>query len=199
MTTLTSKNPFTARRIRPGTIPFLFGDDDRDEPQQLVDRLAECNWRGQIIGPHGTGKSTLLETLEAPLDKAGRFLLRFTLHADERRMPAGWRSQIRGNTNTQVVIDGFEQLGFFRRRLVRAICTWHRAGLLVTAHESVGLTTIHQTFSSFTLAERVLENLLPDYRRHLDSEAIKQSYQRHQGNIREVLFDMYDLYESLRS
>jgi ABC-type branched-subunit amino acid transport system ATPase component len=199
MPTLTTKNPFTASRIRPGAIPFLFANGDEDQPRSIVDRLRQYNWRGQIIGPHGSGKSTLIESLIASLNDAGRSLARFALHADQRRLPVGWRGQLGKNGCTQVIIDGFEQLHFLQRWLVRAACRLSRNGLLVTAHKSVGLPTIHQTFSSFAIVERVLENLWSDYRQHFDCGAIRQSYQRHQGNTREVLFDMYDLYESLRS
>lgn len=50
-------NPFSTTFIRPGAIPFLFPNDQTI--QDVVRQLAATDWWGQIIGPHGTGKSTL--------------------------------------------------------------------------------------------------------------------------------------------
>ena len=56
-------NPFSIHRVRPGSIPYLFSPvDDATDVAQL-DQLIDC-WRancyvGQIVGPHGCGKTTL--------------------------------------------------------------------------------------------------------------------------------------------
>ena len=59
-----SVNPFSTRFVRPGAIPFV---DDTG----LIDRTIEC-WRkseqiGQIVGPHGSGKTVLTLSIEKRL------------------------------------------------------------------------------------------------------------------------------------
>src|SRR5205809_770947 len=65
-----SSNPFATRFIRPGAIPFLFLDGN--SAAAIVERLKANNWRGQIMGEHGSGKSTLVATLVPVLKAAGR-------------------------------------------------------------------------------------------------------------------------------
>jgi hypothetical protein len=70
-------NPFATRYVHPGAIPWLVPTTDQG-PQpadarffaRLVDRFEnECQRRAAIVGPHGTGKSTLLEHLIPRLGK----------------------------------------------------------------------------------------------------------------------------------
>ena len=66
---LAERNPFATRFVRPGVIPYRF--DDRRTVADLVATLREHGWRGEIIGPHGSGKSTLVQTLIPALQEAG--------------------------------------------------------------------------------------------------------------------------------
>ena len=131
-----------------------------NRPQSLVERLAANRWRGQIIGPHGSGKSTLLATLIPALTAAGR-----QRSARSRCIRAsigcrGW-SDRRFAADTQLVIDGYEQLSWWSRRRVKSLCQRHGAGLLVTAHSDMGLPTIFQTQPSQELAQTIVEKIVP--------------------------------------
>ena len=58
-------NPFSTRFTRPGAIPFLF-----EEPltaEFIIHRFNANNWLAQIVGPHGSGKTTLVRGLEPEL------------------------------------------------------------------------------------------------------------------------------------
>ncbi len=60
-------NPFSVDRIRPGTIPFLFSHHNHSTDIEQLDRLVD-HWLasgciGQIVGPHGCGKTTLAHTI----------------------------------------------------------------------------------------------------------------------------------------
>src|SRR5262249_23632578 len=81
-----SGNPFATRRVRPGAIPFLFPTGE--SVGQLLDRLRAAGWWGQVVGPHGSGKSTLVAALLPELCQAGREPLLLVHHRGEReRLP----------------------------------------------------------------------------------------------------------------
>ena len=60
-------NPFATCWTSPGASRFDSTTDNRAE--QLVAKLAAQNWTGAIIGPHGSGKSTLFESLKTRADR----------------------------------------------------------------------------------------------------------------------------------
>lgn len=187
-------NPFSTRFIRPGAIPFLFRSGEPAE--QLVARLAEHRWRGQIVGPHGSGKSTLLAKLEEPLRVAGRRIWKLMLQDGERRMPHGWAREANLQEANQIVIDGYEQLSRLQRFATKLTCRRSGWGLLVTAHQSVGLPTIYQTAADVDLAQRVVDALLTGEADKLPAEQIAVAYEQAGGNLRESLFLLYDVWEA---
>jgi len=184
-------NPFSTRFIRPGAIPFVFPEGQ--SAQSLVELLAANGWCGQIIGPHGSGKSTLLATLIPALAAAGRRAVHIALHQREHRLPRIERSTL--GTDTQLVIDGYEQLSWWARRRVKAMCLRHGAGLLVTAHSDMGLPLIFQTQPSRQLAQTIVEKILPADSARLSADDIHRAFEATGGNLRETLFRLYDVYQ----
>lgn len=58
----TQVNPFATRYVRPGMVDWF--DTDAPSLAAIARRFTEeLEWRAAIVGPHGTGKSTLLEHL----------------------------------------------------------------------------------------------------------------------------------------
>jgi hypothetical protein len=189
------ENPFSARRLRPGAIGFRFPAGE--SLATLLERLCAYGWRGQIIGPHGSGKSTLLAALAAELSRAGRRTAGVELHDRQRRLPRSL-DLARLAPGTLVMIDGYEQLARWNRWRLKRTCRRRGLGLLVTAHRDVGLPTLLATATSVALAEDIVRELLGDQGFSLDTEQIAAPWDRHGGNVREVLFDLYDLYEQRR-
>ena len=196
--TVRAVNPFATRHVRPGAVPFLFPPGASIDA--LLDRLERHHGWGQIIGPHGTGKSTLLAGLLEGLARRGRRTLVAELHDGHRRLPeAVWRALAPGGGGLQVVIDGYEQLGFWTRRRLKAACRRDGHGLLVTAHRSVGLPDLYRTHVAPDCARRVLEHLLAGEGRPLvDDDDLAACLTARGGNLREALFDLYDLWEQRR-
>ena len=184
------ENPFCTRRVRPGAMPFLFAGDLTAE--NAVARLRENGWRGQIVGPHGSGKSALLATLVPAIERAGRRVLLLELHDGQRTLPLDfWRGAELASC-TLLAIDGYEQLGRWTRFRLARFCP---AGLLVTAHASVGLPELCRTAVDLDLACRLATQLQCRHRVLVTAHDVAQRFPRHGGNLRELLFDLYDLYE----
>lgn len=190
-------NPFATRFTRPGAIPYRFPAGKGSD--YLLAKLSDLHGWGQIIGPHGSGKSTLLQTLAADLEARGRRIVRFTQGAGERRLKTSDADVASWDANTQVIVDGFEQLGWLARRWVKQTCRLHKAGLLVTAHEDMGFPLLWATAPDEALAQQLVADLLDDQqRRYVNAADVSLCYQQHAGNLRETLFALYDLYERRR-
>jgi hypothetical protein len=222
-----ASNPFATRYTRPDVGEYLFpvgGSMD-----WLVARLRENRWWGQVTGPHGSGKSTLVYTLLPRLQAAGRRVEIYSLHAPvhgsraarscgspvepsaaaaglpaecSRRAAADlpvacWRDSIASwNASTQIVVDGCEQLGWLQRTWLKWNCRRRGTGLLVTAHRDSGLPPLWTARTSVELAQRVVARLLGQGDAGwLRGEQVERLFAEHRGNVRELLFALYDLYE----
>jgi energy-coupling factor transporter ATP-binding protein EcfA2 len=187
------RNPFSTRHVRPGALPFVFPPGQ--SAAALVDRLRAQGWRGEIVGPHGSGKSSLLAALIPAIHDAGRPTLLVTLHDGQRRLPQSvrWAEIAAG---TIVVVDGFEQLSAWSRFRLEALCRRRNLGLVVTSHASVGLPPLWTTEVTPELARRLVNQLLGDESAVISPDEVDSCLARHRGNLRETLFELYDLYES---
>jgi hypothetical protein len=186
-------NPFATRFTRPGALPFQFPAGQ--SPELLVERLKHQAWRGQIVGPHGSGKSTLLASLSPALATSGRQIVLVRLRDKQRRLPPtidprSWQA------DTQVLIDGYEQLGLLARfRLQR----WQKKlgyGLLVTTHQSVGLPTLWQTEPTPDGLAAIVAQLLQRAQLEPAERALVEAvFDSRRGDLREALFDLFDVFE----
>jgi energy-coupling factor transporter ATP-binding protein EcfA2 len=187
-------NPFATRFIRPGVIPYLFPPGVSAE--SLVAALAAQNWRGAIIGPHGSGKSSLLVALKPVLEARGRKVISQQLQGGEKQVRwgeldlAGWTSQV------LLIIDGYEQLSSWQRLLLQARCRLSGAGLLVTAHQPVGLQAIFTTKPTAELTQSVVNQLLPEEDVRILASDIEREFVRTKGDVRETLLALYDVYRA---
>ena len=190
-------NPFSTCCIRPGAVPFLFSPDG--DARQLIARLRESAWWGQIVGEHGSGKSTLLQTLRPLLAEAGRQVELYVLHAGQTRVPFAQNAPRQWTADTQVVIDGYEQLGWHVRRRLQRQCRTSQAGLLVTAHRRLRLPVLWQTQPTVALAQAVVAQLLtPQHRQIVTAEDVSRAFAAQGGNLRETLFALYDVFAARR-
>lgn len=183
-------NPFATSRVRPGAIDFLFPPEV--DAAQLVRQLATWKWRAQIVGPHGTGKSTLLAALRQELQGIGKPFIHVALHDGQRQLPAELRHP---SPDVLTIIDGFEQLGAWWRWWLLHGPVWRKRGLLITTHASMGLPTLWRTEVTPQLAQRVLERLAPAGDATISAADVEQQLARHGGDLRAALFGLYDLYE----
>ncbi|HYO07719.1 MAG TPA: hypothetical protein VER17_02000 [Tepidisphaeraceae bacterium] len=176
-------NPFAADRVEARV---------RYRPQgfswpELLDRLATLRYRAAIIGPHGTGKTTLLEDLVPRLGGRGFRCRTVTLRTEARAVPRAAMQRL--GPDEMLLLDGAEQLSPLAWQLVR-----HRArragGLLITSHRPGRLPTLLETRPSADLLRDILADLLdPATAERFDAAALLR---RHDGNVREVLRELYE-------
>jgi len=191
---LDRSNPFCAARLRPGTIDYVF--ERGKSLEQLVDALEANAWRGQIIGSHGTGKSTLLAALAPVMEGRGRLVRSITLVAGERHLPREFLRSLRLSAGLGVAaVDGVEQLHAWNRLLLKQFCQTQDIGLVVTSHRSADLPNLYETALDEVRAWSVVQRLQKGFPPRIQSCDLVQRLGQRQGNLREALFDLYDLYE----
>jgi hypothetical protein len=193
-----AENPFCTRRIRPGSVEYFFPAGVAVE--DLIDRLRRNCWQGEIVGPHGSGKSALLARLFAAVEQAGRKPVLFELHDGQRRLPNDWTENIKlpqVSAPPLIVVDGYEQLSLWNRFFLKRYCRRRNIGLLVTSHVPTGLPEIFKTTASLEIARQIVEQLMQNQPMKIPPEIIADLFALHNGDIREMLFDLYDLYERM--
>jgi len=154
--------------------------------EELLERLAALRFRAALVGPHGHGKTTLLEDLGNRLAAQGFRVRAVTLHEGDRRLDAaGRRAFFHGLAASDVLLlDGAEQLARLAWMEVRAR-TRAAGGLVITCHRPGLLPTLYEC--------RTTPELLAGIVRDLGEEPPpKDLLARHGGNVRNALREMYD-------
>lgn len=160
---------------------------------ELVARFESLGRRGALIGPHGTGKSTLMRELGARFEDAGRGVE--TLSLGEARPPtrarlAAWCA--RAEPGVVLLLDGAEQLGRLARARVRR-ATRRAGGLLVTSHRPIGLPVLHEHRTGPELLRSLVDELVEDPALRAALEpALADAFDRARGNLRVALRELYD-------
>ena len=185
--------PFCTRRIRPGAIPYYFPQGKSVET--LVDKLEANGWDGQIVGPHGSGKSTLLAAMLPEIARRGKRLVHLELQDGVRELPLLLEEYELMDENTLLAIDGYEQLSYWARRRIRNRGKQQKFGTLILAHISYGYPNLYRTVSELRTAKRLVTRLLKNTVVYISDEMVEQQYHLCKGNIREMLFSLYDVYE----
>lgn len=172
-------NPFASdrvERLRYRLPEGLTWDD-------LLERLAALRFRAALVGPHGRGKTTLLEELAPRLTTRGFRVRTITLRQDERRVD--WKRFRNLGPDDVLFLDGAELLGRLAWLRVRLSCR-QAGGLIVTSHRPGLLPTL--------LECKTTPELLAGLVRELTGEELEtgELFARHGGNLRLVFWEMYD-------
>jgi energy-coupling factor transporter ATP-binding protein EcfA2 len=177
-------NPFATCWTRPGALTW-FGDIDA-----IVERLRRADWRAQVVGPHGSGKSTLIRALVEPLRQAGKRPVLFDALAS---------NEIDGDI---LLVEAFERVP--RHEQWRLITSWRRAdvGFVVTTHRTMRswfapLRVVAKTQPNETVVVELFERLTECRPTQVTVADALASFASRAGDLRETWFDLYLRHEEL--
>jgi hypothetical protein len=192
-------NPFATCWTKPGALQFEF---ERGQSEvRLVRTLAALGWRGAIIGAHGSGKSTLLESLKPAICDIGCEVIAISLRDGQRRLPRDAFDSLRRISNANrivIIIDGYEQLGWFERWRLGSFCRRKNAGLLVTSHAPTHLPVLIELVPNRALISILVAKLCAEVSTPITAKDVDASLACHGSNVREIFFDLYDRHERKR-
>jgi|688.fasta_scaffold16095_4 hypothetical protein len=182
-------NPFATRHTRPGAVPPL---DPLGGPLAVGPVLAMLDRHPAlaIVGPHGTGKSTLLAAIASELDSAGSPLVL----RRRRDSIAALRAILRARRGTTLLLDGWERVGPLAGRLARLAARLRGCRLVVTSHRPAGMPTAVETAGTLPLLTAIVARL-PANDGLITPADLADAFARHRGNLRDALADLYDRFE----
>ncbi len=179
------ENPFRVERLQ--GLPFRFGDASLEE---LLGTLKARQYQGAIVGPHGHGKSTLLELLRQELNAQGQVTSFLQLTESTQRTQSvllrNWLAL--AVEETILMLDGAERLSWWNWRKLKSV---RKRGLILTTHRPGYLETLYECRTSPELLEDLVEELtlgVPG----VVTRNLRQLYSACNGNVRECLRTLYD-------
>lgn len=185
-------NPFATRHTRPGAVlPLETSGDPFDVGSVLA--LLDRHPALAIVGPHGTGKSTLLAAIAAELDEAGSPLVLRRLRR-RRDAIAALRGILGARRGTTLLLDGWEQVGPLAACLARLAALLRGCRLVVTSHRPAGMPTAVATAGTLPLLAAIVARL-PPHDGLIRPDDLADAFARHRGNLRDALADLYDRFE----
>jgi energy-coupling factor transporter ATP-binding protein EcfA2 len=182
-------NPFAMDRIH--AIRYR---PQRGTFAEILIRLKELNHRAAIVGPDGSGKTTLMEDLEKVLTTQGvRTRMVFVNDLSPLTDPACRRLLSELAREEVLLLDGADLVPRSCWSLLKRHTITHASGLVITSHRPGLLPTLIECTTSLALLQEIARELQPPDR-PIPLESLESLFRRHQGNIRSCLRDLYDLY-----
>lgn len=179
------ENPFRAECIESLRYRFDAGTLDT-----LLERLAAAGYRGAIVGPHGAGKTTLVEELFRELNSRGLLTSRIRL-TDSRaaNLPRIKEWLIETPESAILILDSAGQLNWWDwKRFERRAAAYR--GLIITVHSPGRLPTLIHCESRFDRFCELVGELDPELT--LARSELATIYHAQRGNVRDCFRQLYD-------
>jgi len=182
-------NPFSVERLH--AVRYRTAEATFDE---ILRRLDEMNYRAAIVGPEGSGKTTLLANVQDALAQKGlKTWMFFVNDTAPLTAPACRQFLTEVAPDEIVLLDGADAVGRSSWSLLRRRTANHAAGLVITSHRPGLLPTLVKCATTPALLAEIVDELKPPGRA-LAPDLLDDLYQRHAGNLRDCLRELYDLY-----
>ena len=156
----------------------------------LIAKLENSNWIGAIVGPHGSGKSTLIEQLGPHLEARGLRprLFRLTAESVQADRDALLATARELRAPDLLLLDGAEQLST-RQWLPLRVAVDSLAGCVVTLHRTGRLPILLETETTPALLAELIADLTGCSLAPGEAASI---HARNRGNMRECFRELYD-------
>ena len=181
-------NPFTVQLTT--SLPYRLIEGNWD---LHLRRLRTFNHRASVVGPRGTGKSTLLKDLANKLlENSCRCFELFLPHEKQFHDEMLREARQLSKQGSVILVDGMERLSLPQRlRLLR--CN----KIVATSHRPIrfplfGLPIWIRTTTNLDILRDILSSL-EIHPREIIIERAEQLFEKYRGNVREVLRELYDL------
>ena len=158
--------------------------------EAFLDRCAAAKWRGAVVGPQGSGKTTLFEQLMPKVRERGFVPYLCRIRADSTMAEKQTLLTLVRSLRAPdlLLIDGAEQLTT-REWLTVHSAAGAAAGCLITVHRTGRLPTLLETKTSPALLVELAAELAGDRLTNAEAALL---FKRHSGNLRECLRTLYD-------
>ncbi len=184
------KNPFRVSQLE--SLKWFPSPENIEEAYDLWLRN---NFRGQITGNHGAGKSTLAQKL---IDKAAENKLQcLYLFANTESLKAdfkSWDEQLeKASKDTIIIFDGLCHASKWRqRRLLRN----HHKCLALIHNKIKNLPLICHLKPDTQLLSRLVEELAGKESEELllNAGGVDKLFKKHRGNLRDCFFELYKIW-----
>lgn len=189
-------NPFATRFTQPGTIPFIFREDE--SLGEIQRHFRKNQFVGQIVGPHGSGKTTLTHDLVTGLEDQFSRIRRLTIRSSSQLKIEDSHCPSLSSNRQLLIIDGLERFSRLHRWLLLENVRRRRIGLLITTHRQMfGIPVLFKTRPSLDTLNQLIRQLAPGLA--IEQGIVKSSLANSGGSIRESLMTLYNWVESNHS
>lgn len=178
-------NPFRSSQI--DKIPYQPLNTDLDA---IMSKLRGMDFRGAITGPHGHGKTTLMENIMKRLSDENQPVKHLRLNLTLKNQRLVWLFSHKLNSDDVVLLDGADLLNPLAW-IIFKLRVRHTKGLIITTHRDGLLPTLHACTTSCELQWELISSLAPDHQHKLKAFS-KALFEKHKGNIRSSLRELYD-------